>query len=1619
MKSTTPPCLSSVQPPAKPKGSGSAFLSLISLGGVSLSPQSTDSAISSNVHQPSVKRLGTETFYGSGQTMQSLPVQNLGPRFPVFDKSMKHALLFLILTSVAFAQTNIAVSNSVARTVKRAGINLGQNTYYGSQQFLGGPGGGSLFSDGNPGFQNALYSTVLPCNVSTSSTTCVTSESNSYTTGWFGAYITQLVVMTGPAAQCNAQITNYQSSTPAGFDPDHSTFTFTPLTGTSPVTGQPCSSFGSTSGTTGTDYIWLRKTITAANSGGSYQPAQSWGTLTGGSQFYINVNDAPAGPTAFNNYTNSLRMGTTVTGDVAQITNYDDTAISQIGLRNFYDLNGNYTVQFDTKLVSGSTPGIVFTIYRANTTQTRFTTTVTPTGSWVHSSFTFNAGETGNQPGYLYLTAATNGTPQTVEIANVQVNEVGTDGNTTPFRNAVVSSLRTLHPDIIRMWDGATGNTSPLDNMLYDVFKRQPVSFTSFTPYPGYFNTVSYSIPDFLQLCQAVGSEPWIVIPVTWNTTEISHFIDYLSGESDTTYGAIRIGQGFTTPWTSVFSKIHLELGNEQWNNTFTGGVMAYNPPAYGTLANQLFQAAKANNNYVPTKMDLILGGQFAGVYYLQQIQNNSNYNDSFDVGPYLYNYVVDFSSPNYWQGLLGEPQKIFDPVGTATCMENANYSFEIGAIYGCPTEGAYSIAGPGGTYTHQYGGGTMAQIEQAMANTSHPVPIKYYEMGINGVGFWPGSPAQSNLNTSLPSLGTGLFAAQEVLQSMSNGITDMNWFQFGQDYTTDIGYYLMWGIIEDAGGPTNGRRPPYWALSMVNDAVNANGASMLATTVTGSPRYNVGSPSATLPYSSGSNVNGFAANGIDYVTAHAFQNGSRVGLVLMNLSPTSQAVNFSGANAPSGAVTVTTLTSTYITDDNETNTATVVPVTSSLTSPTSYTLPPYSEVEMTWNGSAPCTSCSSSPVISAVGTAALSTNSATIAWTTDQPSSSQVEYGTTASYGSLSAANSSLVTAHSVPLTGLAPGTTYQLAAMSTNAGGGAATSPNFTFTTPTGAPVISGVSAGGLSATSATISWTTDQPSSSQVEYGATANYGSLSTANPSLVTAHSVALTGLTPGTTYQLAAMSTNAGGGAATSSNFTFSTPPVGAPVISAVSAGGLSATSATVSWTTDQPSSSQVRYGTTTSYGSSSLLNSSLTTSHSVTLTGLTAGTTYDFVVSSTNSGGTSATSANATFGTANTPPPPPPANPPYVGYVAFWGINNSGITVSWSTDVPANTQLAYGTTSALGQLSPLQTAMTASHGVVLTGLATGTTYYFAAMSTSANGATGQSKTYRFTTTGMPSPPLGPAISSVAATNITGTSATITWTTDRAATALVKYGLTNAYGSSSPATSTLQTSQSVGLTGLTPGTTYDYQAVSADSTGPSTASANYTFTTPGATVGRAPDISYVVAWGIGNSQATVTWSTDIAATTQLAYGVTTALGQLSPLQAAFNTTHAVTLTGLSSGTTYYFVAQSANSSGMVGNSSTVSFKTTGSSSPTISGILVVPGSNDTAQASWTTSVPTNSYVQFGPTTNYNRWSTRTDLTTNPKPNMGWVPSGLTHYQLVSTDANGVQTISPDYTFVEP
>lgn len=92
-----------------------------------------------------------------------------------------------------------------------------------------------------------------------------------------------------------------------------------------------------------------------------------------------------------------------------------------------------------------------------------------------------------------------------------------------------------------------------------------------------------------------------------------------------------------------------------------------------------------------------------------------------------------------------------------------------------------------------------------------------------------------------------------------------------------------------------------------------------------------------------------------------------------------------------------------------------------------------------------------------------------------------------------------------------------------------------------------------------------------------------------------------------------------------------------------------------------------------------------------------------------------------------------------------------------------------------------------------------------------------------------------PIITSITATNITTTGATITWTTNVAADSTVSYGTTSSYGATST-DATLVTSHSVSLSGLTTGIFYHYAVASAEY-GTSTTSGDNTFTTASVTSG--------------------------------------------------------------------------------------------------------------------------------------------------------------------------------------
>ncbi|RLG28482.1 hypothetical protein DRO03_09730 [Methanosarcinales archaeon] len=137
-----------------------------------------------------------------------------------------------------------------------------------------------------------------------------------------------------------------------------------------------------------------------------------------------------------------------------------------------------------------------------------------------------------------------------------------------------------------------------------------------------------------------------------------------------------------------------------------------------------------------------------------------------------------------------------------------------------------------------------------------------------------------------------------------------------------------------------------------------------------------------------------------------------------------------------------------------------------------------------------------------------------------------------------------------------------------------------------------------------------------------------------------------------------------------------------------------------------------------------------MTTSHSIGLSGLSAATTYYFVVNSTDASDNSNESEEHSFTTSSIAD----TTPPIITNVANGTPTDSSVTITWTTDEASDSLVRYGTTSGVYTDDLSDMAMTTSHSIGLSGLSAATTYYFVVNSTDASSNSNESEEHSFTT---------------------------------------------------------------------------------------------------------------------------------------------------------------------------------------------------------------------------------------------------------------------------------------------
>ncbi len=358
-----------------------------------------------------------------------------------------------------------------------------------------------------------------------------------------------------------------------------------------------------------------------------------------------------------------------------------------------------------------------------------------------------------------------------------------------------------------------------------------------------------------------------------------------------------------------------------------------------------------------------------------------------------------------------------------------------------------------------------------------------------------------------------------------------------------------------------------------------------------------------------------------------------------------------------------------------------------------------------------------------------ITTRRAVVSWGTDRASDSKIAIGTkSGQYGSSEVGNSNQVAAHEISLDNLSPGTTYYYRVKWTDEDGNTGTSQEQTFTTSP-APVIKEVSASNISLNGATVGFTTKGATKAFVYYGNTDSFGGYKEINTSTAeSTYQVRLDGLTDGTKYYFMISAVDAEGSEYRGSIASFQTPQ--SPRISNLRfqpVVGEPTSTQRVTWDTNVPSTTQVTYSVV-NQPPQEQQTSQLTTQHEVILRGLRDDSEYVLVAQSRDGAGNLAVSDRQAFRTALDTRPPKISDITVESSVRGAGSEARGqIVVSWRTDEPATSQVAYtegSEATTFNSKTAEDNRLTTEHIVIISSLPT--SRVFSVQPVSSDGAKNQ-----------------------------------------------------------------------------------------------------------------------------------------------------------------------------------------------------------------------------------------------------------------------------------------------------
>ncbi|MCA9348467.1 fibronectin type III domain-containing protein, partial [Candidatus Saccharibacteria bacterium] len=365
-----------------------------------------------------------------------------------------------------------------------------------------------------------------------------------------------------------------------------------------------------------------------------------------------------------------------------------------------------------------------------------------------------------------------------------------------------------------------------------------------------------------------------------------------------------------------------------------------------------------------------------------------------------------------------------------------------------------------------------------------------------------------------------------------------------------------------------------------------------------------------------------------------------------------------------------------------------------------------------------------------------VTTRRATIEWSTDRESDSKVALGTTSGkYSPSEVGSSDQTTSHSLDLDNLSAGTTYYYVVKWTDEDGNTGVSQEVSFSTAP-APGIKEVSTIKIGLNSAVIQFTSKDSTRAVVNFGRSESMGGAVEINTSLSeSTYNLDLPGLDDGVKYYYRVTLMDNEGGDYPGDIYSFETPP--RPRITDLRFQPIDdqpTSTQLVSWKTNVPTSSMVTYGITGSNGKD-ISDNSLTTEHEMTIKDLEDDKEYFLLAQSRDRDGNLAVSERQVFRTALDTRPPKISDITVETTIRGSGAEARGqIIVSWKTDEPSTSQVAYAEGSSVvifNNKTAEDTSLATEHIVIISDLPTSRVYSIMPISRdrSQNTGEGENKT--------------------------------------------------------------------------------------------------------------------------------------------------------------------------------------------------------------------------------------------------------------------------------------------------